>query len=82
MGVWKLETAKARLSGVVRQVRDDGPQSITVRGAPAAVVLSADHYARLAGKVGGAHWVDRFREGFIGDLDFERDVDGGRDFEL
>jgi len=81
MSVWKLETAKSRLSEVVRQARDEGPQSITVRGAPAAVVLSSDHYARLIGRAGPTHWVDRFREGFTGDVEFERDVDGGRDFE-
>ncbi|MFY8141149.1 MAG: type II toxin-antitoxin system prevent-host-death family antitoxin, partial [Caulobacter sp.] len=30
MTVWKMETAKARLSEVVRQAQVDGPQRITI----------------------------------------------------
>ncbi len=44
---WQFQTAKARLSELVRSVRDGGPQEITVRGEPAAVVLSAEDYQRL-----------------------------------
>jgi prevent-host-death family protein len=82
MGEWKLETAKAKLSEVVRLARERGPQRITVRGAEAAVVLSADDYRRLTAPAAGSSWVDRFREGFIGEIDLERDTDGGRDLDL
>jgi prevent-host-death family protein len=82
MGEWKLETAKARLSEVVRLARERGPQRITVRGAEAAVVLSADDYRRLTAPAGGANWVDRFREGFVGDIDLDRDPDTGRNLDL
>jgi prevent-host-death family protein len=79
MSAWKLESAKARLSEVVRQARQEGPQTITVRGANAAVILSSEDYARLLGNPRSPSWVDRFREGFTGDIEFERDPDGGGD---
>jgi antitoxin Phd len=82
MSAWKLEAAKARLSEVVRQAAEHGPQTITVRGREAAVLVSADDYRRLAGGPTGESWVTRFRQGFIGDIDLERDDDRGRDFEL
>lgn len=82
MSAWKLETAKARLSEVVRLARERGPQTITVRGAEAAVLLSAYDYRRLTGHPGGPSWVDRFRTGFTGDVDLDRDADTGRDLDL
>lgn len=42
---WKLETAKAQLSTVVRDAEGGQPQLITRRGEPVAVVISARHYA-------------------------------------
>jgi antitoxin Phd len=44
---WPLQEAKNRLSHVVRQAATDGPQTITVHGKPAAVLLSAEEYQRL-----------------------------------
>jgi prevent-host-death family protein len=82
MGEWKLETAKAKLSEVVRLARERGPQRITVRGADAAVILSADDYRRLTAPATGETWVDRFRAGLIGEVDLERDTDGGGDLDL
>lgn len=49
MTSWQLQDAKARFSQVVKSAITDGPQEITVHGKPAAIVLSADDYARLAG---------------------------------
>jgi len=48
MQEWQLQDAKNRFSELVRRARDEGPQSVTVHGKPAAVVLSADAYAALA----------------------------------
>jgi prevent-host-death family protein len=45
--VWQLQEAKARLSEVVRRAVGEGPQHVSVRGEPAAVVLSAQDYRRL-----------------------------------
>lgn len=81
MVTWKMESAKARLSEVVRQAQVQGPQRITIRGEAAAVVLSPDDYAQLT-QDGNANWVDRFRENFTGEIDLVRDDDTGRDFDL
>ncbi len=45
---WQLQDAKNRFSEVVKLAREAGPQTVTVRGKPAVVVLSADAYDRLA----------------------------------
>lgn len=46
---WALQDAKARLSELVRAAEKE-PQHITLRGEPAAVVISEDEYNRLQGK--------------------------------
>ena len=47
MGRWQIQEAKARLSEVIKQASKEGPQTITMRGEPAAVVISKDEYERL-----------------------------------
>lgn len=47
METWQLQEAKARLSELVKRACADGPQEITLRGEPAAVVLSAKAYKKL-----------------------------------
>ena len=44
---WQIQQAKARLSEVIKKAAVEGPQRITVRGEPAAVVLSAADFERL-----------------------------------
>ncbi|MGH6949259.1 MAG: type II toxin-antitoxin system prevent-host-death family antitoxin [Vitreimonas sp.] len=39
MATWQLQTAKARLSELLRAVRDEGPQTISVRGNEEFVVM-------------------------------------------
>lgn len=46
---WKLQDAKARLSEVVRRVREVGPQYVTVHGRDEVVVISGEEYRRLRG---------------------------------
>jgi prevent-host-death family protein len=46
---WHLRDARKNLSKLVRQAREEGPQTITLRGKPAAVVLSPDDYDQLIG---------------------------------
>jgi prevent-host-death family protein len=48
---WKLQDAKARFSELVRAARAHGPQTVTVHGRDAVVVLSAEEYARLTPRV-------------------------------
>jgi prevent-host-death family protein len=47
MHEWQLQDAKNRFSELVRRAQSEGPQTVTVHGKPAAVVLSADAYAAL-----------------------------------
>lgn len=45
--VWQLQEAKARFSEVVRRAVQEGPQHVSVRGEPQAVVLSEKDYRSL-----------------------------------
>lgn len=47
MQTWQLQTAKARLSEVVRKALLNKPQEITLRGKDAVVVLSKESYDAL-----------------------------------
>jgi len=49
---WQLQTAKARLSEVLRASEDVGPQEITLRGNGVAVVVAKSDYDRLTRKRG------------------------------
>jgi len=51
---WQLQDAKARFSELVRRVRDEGPQHVTVHGRDEVVVISAEEFRRLRGEVTGA----------------------------
>ena len=44
---WQLQDAKNRFSEVVQKARQEGPQTVTLRGRRAAVVLSAEAYDAL-----------------------------------
>lgn len=67
---WHLQDAKNNLSKVVQKARTEGPQTVTLRGKPAAVVLSAEEYDQLIGKkkslaeflLSGPAWDDEFVE--------------------
>jgi prevent-host-death family protein len=45
---WQLQEAKARFSEVVTRAQQEGPQVITRHGREAAVLISAEEYARLS----------------------------------
>jgi prevent-host-death family protein len=47
---WLLQDAKARFSELVRRVRSEGPQHVTVRGRDEVVVISAEEFRRLTGE--------------------------------
>jgi prevent-host-death family protein len=67
---WRLQDAKNNLSKVIQRARSEGPQTVTLRGERAAVVLSAEDYDRLSGKkkslaeylLIGPVWDDDFTE--------------------
>jgi prevent-host-death family protein len=47
---WHLQDAKNNFSKLVREAIKNGPQTVTLRGERAAIVLSAEDYDRLQGK--------------------------------
>lgn len=79
---WQLQEAKNRLSEVVRKAQREGPQVITLHGADAAVVVSAQDFARLSQRKGKL--VAFFRKSpLVGvDLDLSRRRDTGRKIDL
>jgi prevent-host-death family protein len=48
-GHWLLQDAKARFSELVRRVRSEGPQHVTVHGRDEVVIISAEEFRRLKG---------------------------------
>lgn len=48
-GYWLLQDAKARFSELVRKVRSEGPQHVTVHGRDEVVVIAAEDLRRLKG---------------------------------
>ena len=53
-GHWPLQDAKARFSELVRLVRNEGPQHVTVHGRDEVVVISKEEFRRLKGDPTGA----------------------------
>ncbi len=52
-GHWPLHDAKARFSELVRKVRSEGPQHVSVHGREEVVVITVDDYRRLKGEATG-----------------------------
>lgn len=48
-----LQDAKARFSELVRRVRSEGPQHVTVHGRDEVVVIAAEEFRRLKGDLTG-----------------------------
>jgi prevent-host-death family protein len=70
---WRLQDAKARLSEVVRQAEQFGPQRVTVHGRDAVVVVRADEFDRLQRPVSGRDIVSALASSPLTDVDFERE---------
>jgi len=80
---WKLEDAKARFSELVRRANDEGPQTVTVRGREAVVVVSADQFEKLRPPPADHLPLVEFLQSLdLGGLDLTRDRDEGRDVAL
>ncbi|GAB6274467.1 MAG: hypothetical protein STSR0004_13300 [Peptococcaceae bacterium] len=79
---WQLQEAKNRLSQLVNQATQDGPQIITVRGKPAAVLLSFEEYQQLIKP--RIKLTDFFKKSPLCDveLDLERSAELSREVEL
>ena len=57
-GHWPLQDAKARFSELVRRVRSEGPQHVTVHGRDEVVVIAAEELRRLRGEQTGQALID------------------------
>jgi prevent-host-death family protein len=57
-GYWVLQDAKARFSELVRKVRSEGPQHVTVHGRDEVVVIAAEEFRRLKGSITGKALID------------------------
>ena len=80
---WTLAQAKDQLSEVVRRANDQGPQTISVRGKDAAVVMSKAQYETLVPSVPGLSFRDHILAfPKIEGVDFERDKSPARDVEF
>ena len=79
---WKLEDAKARFSELVRRAEQDGPQTVTVRGREAVVVVSAAQFAKLQPPAKREPLVDFLKSLDLEGIDLTRDPDFGRDVAL
>ncbi len=70
-GHWLLQDAKARFSELVRRVRSEGPQHVTVHGRDEVVVISAEEFRRLKGERGGDALIAAMRASPYRDIDIE-----------
>lgn len=79
---WQLQEAKNKLSHLVKRATDEGPQFISVRGKPTAVVLSVEEYRRLTRPK--TSLTDFFKESPLQDveLELERSAEHAREIEL
>lgn len=79
---WQLQDAKNRLSQVVEQACSQGPQTITLRGKPAAVVVAFDEYSRLLQpRLSLVEFLQRSPLRGV-ELQIERSRDTGREVDL
>jgi antitoxin Phd len=68
---WQIQEAKNKLSEVVEEAIENGPQILTRRGEEVAVVLSLSEYRKLKKKQTSLS--EFFRQSPLEDLDLERD---------
>ena len=81
MAIWQVQEAKTRLSEVIEEAQNQGPQIITRHGTERAVVLSISDYRALV-----AH-KPKFKDFLLGgpkfdDFEIEREQDTGREIAL
>lgn len=70
-GKWLLQDAKARFSELVRRVRSEGPQRVTVHGRDEVVVISAEEFRRLKGDLSGEALIAAMQASPYRDVDIE-----------
>ena len=68
---WRLQDAKAKFSELVRRVRTEGPQHVTIHGRDAVVVVAAEEFRRLKGDVTGETLVEALQASPFRDINIE-----------
>ncbi|HSK75310.1 MAG TPA: type II toxin-antitoxin system Phd/YefM family antitoxin [Thermoanaerobaculia bacterium] len=68
---WQIQEAKNKLSEVVEEAIEKGPQILTRRGVEVAVILSLDEYLQLKKKQTSLS--EFFQQSPLADLDLKRD---------
>ena len=66
-----LQDAKARFSELIRRVRSEGPQHVTVHGRDEVVVISSEEFRRLKGERTGREVVAAMRASPHREIDLE-----------
>jgi prevent-host-death family protein len=81
---WALQNAKTHFSELVRRVKCDGTQHVTVHGRDEVVVISVDDFVRLSGSETGQSLIDALQSSPFRDLEIEprREAMPIRDGEL
>ncbi|MFH2120439.1 MAG: type II toxin-antitoxin system Phd/YefM family antitoxin [Pseudomonadota bacterium] len=79
---WQLQEAKSSLSQVVDHALREGPQTITLRGKPAVVVVSFEEFQDLTRPSVSLHEFFRQYPLYDTDLDLERSKDMSREVPL
>mgnify|MGYP001606089102 CR=1 FL=1 len=79
---WSLAKAKDNLSEVVRRAASDGPQTITVHGERAGVLLSPAEFDAMIGPHAKLGFKDLLRAMNFDGVDLERDQTPARDVDL
>jgi len=69
---WRLQDAKARLSEVVRQAQQRGPQRVTLHGRDAVVVVRADEFDRIQRPISGRDIVAALAASPLAEVTIER----------
>ena len=85
MATWQLQTAKARLSELLRAVRENGPQTISVRGKEEYVVMRKEDVLAQTATRPPQSWedLDALAQGAGDDLVLpSRDPEPARPLEL
>lgn len=70
-GRWQLQDAKAHFSELVRRVRSEGPQHVTVHGRDAVVVISVEEFRRREGERTGAALIAALQESPYREIEIE-----------
>jgi prevent-host-death family protein len=66
-----LQDAKARFSELVRKVRSEGPQHVTVHGRDEVVVVAAEEFRRLKGNYSGQTLIDAIQSSPYREIEIE-----------